>query len=125
MRRRVLLAALVAPALIMAPISGMAQQAGAVFRIGVLSPAEHPITRVFDAFRDALLKLGYIEGRNLTIEYAFAAGDNSRLPALAEVLVRLAVDLIVTDGGDEVARIAHRAAPNLPIVMATSADPAC
>src|SRR4051794_18479210 len=93
----------------MAPISGMAQQAGAVFRIGVLSPAEHPSTRVFDAFRDALLKLGYIEGRNLTIEYAFAAGDNN-LPALAEDLVRLAVDLIVTDGGDEVARIAHRAA---------------
>jgi putative ABC transport system substrate-binding protein len=92
-------------------------------RIGILSPAEQPSTKVFDAFRDGLRALGYIEGRNITIEYRLAAGDNSRLPVLAEELARLPVDIIITDGGERVAEIARAAAPPTPIVMATAGNP--
>jgi ABC-type uncharacterized transport system substrate-binding protein len=123
MRRRALIAVLSGVALIGAPTGGTAQQPANMFRIGVLSPAGGSTTRVFDAFREALRTLGYIEGRNITIDYAFAAGDNDRLPALAENLARSSVALIVTDGGERVAEIAQKAAPNLPIVMATAGDP--
>ena len=106
------------------PVSTRAQQGMPV--IGYLS-ARSPETDVpmLAALRRGLGETGYVEGKNVAIEYSWGRGQYDRMPVLAEDLVRLAVDLIVTDGGDEVARIAHRAAPNLPIVMATSADPAC
>ena len=100
-----------------------AQQSGKMFRIGILSPAKQPSTKVFEAFREGLRALGYIEGRNITIEYRLAAGDNSQLPAFAGELARLPVDIIVTDGGERVAEIAHEAAPTTPIVMAVAANP--
>jgi putative tryptophan/tyrosine transport system substrate-binding protein len=126
MKRRAasLVAIALGTALTAGPHPGAAQQAGKVFRIGVLSPAPRPDTAVFDAFRKGLAELGYIEGQNIRIEYRLAAGDIGRLPAMAGELVRLPVDVIVTDGGPKVAQIALDATRTIPIVGATlGADP--
>jgi len=95
-----------------------AEEAGKVFRIGILSPAERPDTAVFDAFRKGLADLGYIEGQNIKIEYRLAAGDISRLQAMAGELVRVPVDVIVTDGLKS-AQIAREATRTIPIVGPT------
>jgi putative ABC transport system substrate-binding protein len=107
----------------LAPQIATAQQAKKLFRIGILSLAGNTSTKVFDAFRGRLRDLGYIEGQNITIEYRLAAGDFSRLPAMAGELVRLPVDVIVIDGGTKVAQIAHDATPSIPIVGPLGADP--
>src|SRR5262249_6458907 len=76
-----------------------AQQAGKVFRIGFLdNSTASGIAVLLDVFRQELSKLGWIEGKNITIEYRFAEQKNERLPELAADLVRLKVDLIVTSG---------------------------
>src|SRR5215468_4084307 len=76
-----------------------AQQPGKVFRIGFLDPSTASGTAVInDAFRQELTKLGWIEGKNITIEYRFAEQKSERLPELAAELVRLKVDLIVASG---------------------------
>ena len=95
MKAKILVCAL--PALILATIHlTEAQQTGKVSRIGYLdnSTASGSVVLV-DAFRQELSKLGWIEGKNITIEYRFAEGKNDRLPELAADLVRLKVDLIV------------------------------
>jgi putative ABC transport system substrate-binding protein len=94
-----------------------------MFRIGILSLAAQPSTKIFDAFRGGLRDLGYIEGQNITIEYRLAAGDFSRLPAMAGELVHLPVDVIVIEGGPKLARIAREASPTIPIVGALGSDP--
>ena len=77
-----------------------AQQTGKVPRIGFLDNSTASSIAVFlEAFRQELSKLGWIEGKNITIEYRFAEQKNERLPELAADLVRLKVDLIVTSGG--------------------------
>src|SRR5213594_4118571 len=76
-----------------------AQQTGKVFRIGFLDQSTASGSAVLvEAFRQELSKLGWIEGKNLTIEYRFAESKNERLPELAAELVRLKVDLIVIAG---------------------------
>ena len=101
----------------------MAQQPGKIFRIGVLSPAASPSTKAFDSLRKGLRDLGYIEGTNITTEYRLAAWDYRRLPAMAGELVRLPVDVIVTDT-QKSAVIAYEATRTIPIVGATlGADP--
>ena len=75
-----------------------------------------------EAFRQELSKLGWVEGKNITIEYRFAEQKNERLPELAADLVRLKVDLIVTSGGTT-PLAAKRATSTIPIVMTQSADP--
>src|SRR5215475_15467247 len=73
-----------------------AQQPGNVPRIGFLDNSTASGSAVLvDAFRQELSKLGWVEGKNITIEYRFAEGKNDRLPELAADLVRLKVDLIV------------------------------
>jgi putative tryptophan/tyrosine transport system substrate-binding protein len=99
-----------------------AQQPGKVFRIGILSPAERPDTKIFDAFREGLRVLGYVDGKNIMIEYRLAAGDTSQLPAMADELVRLPVDVIVTDGQKSVV-IAQETTRSIPIVGALGPDP--
>jgi putative ABC transport system substrate-binding protein len=99
------------------------QQPGKVFRIGILSLAGQTSTKIFDAFRAGLRDLGYVEGQNITIEYRLAAGDFSRLPAMAGELVRLPVDVIVIAGGTNVAQIAQAATRTIPIVGALGPDP--
>jgi putative ABC transport system substrate-binding protein len=101
----------------------MAQQPAKIFRVGVLSPAGSPSTKAFDSLRKGLRELGYIEGANITIEYRLAGGDYGQLPGMAADLVRLPVDLIVTDSGIAT-QIARQATRTIPIVAATAgADP--
>jgi len=76
-----------------------AQQTGKIFRIGLLDRSTDGSAVHVDAFRKELSKLGWIEGKNITIEYRSAEGKTDRLPELAAELVRLKVDLIVTQGG--------------------------
>ena len=106
-----------------ASVFATAQQPEKMFRIGILSPAAQAETKIFDAFREGLRGLGYLDGQNIRIEYRLAAGDTSRLPAMADELVRLPVDLIVTDCSKS-AQIAHEATRTIPIVgMGFGPDP--
>ena len=100
-----------------------AQQTGKVARIGFLddSTASNIAVRL-DMFRQELSKLGWIEGKNVAIEYRFAEGKLERLPELAVELVRLKVDLIVTSGTPG-ASAAKNATTNIPIVMTNAGDP--
>ena len=98
-------------------------QTGKIFRIGLLDTSTASgMAVLIDAFRQELSKLGWIEGKNFTIEYRFAEQKNERLPELAADLVRLKVDLIVVTG-DPVAVAAKRATTTIPIVMTNAADP--
>jgi putative tryptophan/tyrosine transport system substrate-binding protein len=100
-----------------------AQQAGKIFRIGYLDNSTAAGSAVLvEAFRQEMSKLGWIEGKNITIEYRFAEGKRDRLPELAAELVRLKVDLIVTSGGPT-PLAAKKATTNLPIAMTSSGDP--
>jgi putative tryptophan/tyrosine transport system substrate-binding protein len=90
-------------------------------RVGVLLFGS-PDTDVFPVVRQALLALGYTEGRNIAFEHRFAEGKPERLPDLATDLVRSKPDVIIAAGGD-VAPFATRATTTIPIVMITSADP--
>jgi putative ABC transport system substrate-binding protein len=100
-----------------------AQQSGIVARIGYLDNSTAAGIAVFlEAFRQELSKLGWIEGKNITIEYRFAEQNNERLPELAADLVRLKVDLIVATG-TPIALDAKRATTTIPIVMVSSGDP--
>ena len=109
-------------------VAAEAQQPGKVARIGYLSRDLHPADsrapapRNLEAFRQGLRELGYVEGKNITIEYRYADGRNERLPALAEELVRLRVDIIVADSIAS-ARAAKKVASTIPIVMASVGDP--
>src|SRR5262245_3551965 len=100
-----------------------AQQAGKVFRIGYLdSSIASGMAVLVDAFRQELSKLGWIEGKNLTVEYRFAEQKVERLPELAAELVRLKVDLIVVAGAAP-ALAAKKATTTIPIVMTSAANP--
>jgi putative tryptophan/tyrosine transport system substrate-binding protein len=100
-----------------------AQQAGKIARIGFLdNSTASGIAVLLEAFRQEMRKLGWIEGKNIAIEYRFSELKAERLPELAADLVRLNVDLIVTTG-EPPALAAKRATTNIPIVMANAADP--
>jgi len=94
-----------------------AQQTGKVARTGVLdSSTASGMAGLLEAFRQEMNKLGWIEAKNITIEYRFAEGKNERLPELASDLVRLKIDLIVATG--ETATVAAKSATTaIPIVM--------
>jgi len=120
--RRKLLISLGASALA-APLAAFAQQRGKVWRIGFLGAASASgMARRMDALRTGLRDLGYVEGKNLVIEYRWAEGKYERFPELAADLVRLKVDVIVTHGNPGIIA-AKNATSTLPIVMAASADP--
>ncbi len=90
-----------------APLPADAQPAGKVRRIGFLALQAPPESSAdtsarVAAFRQGLREFGWIEGQNIAIEYRWAAGRSDHLPALAEELVRLQVDLIVAGGGNVV-----------------------
>jgi len=103
--------------------STQAQQSRKVFRIGFLdSSTASGMAVLLDAFKQELTKLGWVEGKNIALEYRFAEGKSERLPELAADLVRLKVDLIVTTG-DPQASAAKKATTAIPIVMASTSDP--
>jgi putative ABC transport system substrate-binding protein len=110
--------------LLAAPLAAEAQQAGKVYRVGVLTnrasdPAE---VRLWQAFRSGLRERGWIEGQNTLIEFREAEGNVARLPELAADLVRLKVDLIVARASTFV-QAAKAATSSIPIVFVVHADP--
>ena len=100
-----------------------AQQPKKVPRIGFLTGVSSPTNSArHEAFRQGLRELGYVEGKNIVIEYRSAEGKFDRLPALAAELVRLKVDIIVTGGG-ATTRAGKAATTTIPIVMTQDGDP--
>jgi putative ABC transport system substrate-binding protein len=99
-----------------------AQQAAKVPRIGILTLGVASSTPIFEAFRQGLRELGYVEGKNILIEYRYAEGKSDRLPNLAGELVSLKVDVIVTEGIGA-AFAAKHASQTIPIVMGIAGDP--
>ena len=105
--------------------SAEAQQPAKVPRIGLIRPSrsDHPGSQaLIAAFRQGLRDLGYVEGQNITLEIRWADGNRDRLPQLADELVRLKVDVMVT-GGNSATQAAKRASSTIPIVMTQVADP--
>ena len=104
-----------------APLGSFAQQ-GKIWLVGFLVPRSRPALDsdyVF-AFPRAMRDLGYVEGKNLVIEWRFADGNTERLPALAAELVRQKVDIIVATGAPA-ASAAQKSTATIPIVIETSA----
>jgi putative tryptophan/tyrosine transport system substrate-binding protein len=103
--------------------SAEAQQTGKVARIGFLDgTTASGMTVLLEPFRQELAKLGWIEGKNIVIEYRFSERKRERLPELAADLVRLKVDLIVVSGGGPPFE-AKRATSTIPIVITNVGDP--
>ena len=110
-------------AVVAATSSASAQQPAKNRRIGILETISPALNiRNLDALRRGLRELGYIENQNYILEYRSADGDAERFPALADELVRLGVDLIVTRG-TPAARAAKNATETIPIVMAAVGEP--
>jgi putative ABC transport system substrate-binding protein len=108
-------------ALLLIPRGSSAQQSpGTIPRIGILGLGESERTPMFDAFREGLHDLGYIEGRNIILELRLARGGYSLLPQLTADLVKLPVDVIVSDGG---VRFVMKASGRVPVVIPTLFDP--
>ena len=120
MTSRDICVALTAALIALLPIAAASEApAGKTFRIGYLSSA----ATVFEPFRDALRDLGYVEGRNLTIEARLAGGKLDQLPALAADLVKARVDVIVAVSPPAI-KAAKDVTSTVPIVMAfSSVDP--
>jgi putative ABC transport system substrate-binding protein len=103
--------------------SAQAQQPIKTPRIGFLTPASRSaVLARTDTFRQGLRELGYVEGKNIVIEYRYANGKLDHLPSLAGELVRLRVAIIVT-GGSASTRAAKEATATIPIVMTQDPDP--
>ena len=119
MDRRAFLSAVTAG--LAAPLAAEAQQAAKVARIGYLVTNLAVNPHLHEAFRQGLRDLGYVEGRNLVIEYRDAEGKPERLPALAAELVALKVDVIVTPSTAQ-APPAKQATSTIPIVFAAASD---
>src|SRR5947199_2150670 len=123
MKKAVAPSILIAVVLLALGVIADAQQPTKVPRIGFLDPSTASGSAVlWDAFRQEMRKLGWIEGKNIAIEYRFAEQKPERLPELAADLVRLKVDLIVVSGTPP-ALAAKNATTAIPIVMASAADP--
>ena len=105
----------------LAPLGAEEQQAGLMPRIGHLSTAAGFGPRE-EAFRLGLRELDYVEGKNVVVVWRFAEGHEDRLASLAAELVRLNVDIIVTDGA-AVTRAAKSATRTIPIIMKNDGDP--
>lgn len=106
--------------LLAAPRAAEAQQAGKVYRVGMLWTTRVPA--IEDVLRQGLRELGWIEGQNFVFEHRYSEGRADRLPALAAELVRLQPDLIMAVGTPG-ALAAKAATTTIPIVFAAVADP--
>ncbi len=121
MRRREFITG-VSAAAVAWPLAARAQQQMPV--IGFLnSVSPRAFASRVEAFRQGLAEAGYVEGRNVAIEYRWAEGDYGRLPALAEELARLNVSVIVATGGSASVLAAKRATSIIPIVFTAGGDP--
>lgn len=106
-----------------APLAAGAQPAGRVHRIGFLGNSTEMLeANLVGPFRDGFRELGYVEGRDLAIEYRWADGQYERFPALIAELIALKVDVIVT-AGTPAALAVRRATTAIPLVMVAVGDP--
>ena len=123
MKRAAVSSILVAVVLLAVAVIAEAQQPKKVPRIGFLSATSlSVISARTEALRQGLRELGYVEGKNIVIEWRSAEGKLDRVPALAAEVVRLKVDVIVTGGGTDT-RAAKEATNTIPIVMAQDSNP--
>ena len=121
-RRRKLVFALGAGALA-APFGSFAQQQGKVWRVGFLAPTNRSSSASsHDAFTAKMRELGYVEGKNLVIEFRFADGNYERMPGLAAEMARLTLDAIVAGGSAAISAL-QKASTTIPIVMGSASDP--
>src|SRR5690242_2351874 len=122
MPRRAFLAT-IAGGLLAAPFASEAQEAGKVYRVGFLGNSTAALeANLVGSFREGLRDLGYVEGRNVVIEYRWAEGKYERFPALVAELLALKVDVIVT-AGTPAAVAVKQATTTVPLVMAAVGDP--
>src|SRR5262245_37115452 len=109
--------------LLVLSVSAEAQQPKKVPKIGYLDPASPDASlRQIEAFRTGLAELGYVEAKNIVIEYRYADGKRNRLFAAASELVQRQVDVIVT-GSTPGVEAAKNATNTIPIIFATIGDP--
>src|SRR5262245_28223023 len=117
------LVAMLAFALLAAPLTAEAQQAGGTVTIGYLGNASPALeANLVNAFREGLRQLGYVEGHNLVIKYQWAEGQQERHAVLAQELVRLRPDVLLTAGTPGTLAAKH-ATQSIPIVTAIAGDP--
>jgi putative tryptophan/tyrosine transport system substrate-binding protein len=122
MRRRDFIKAIIGSAASW-PFAARAQQAGKVWRVGMLDTTSATLNaKNIDAFKAGMNVLGYVEGQNLVIDYRSADGRLERLPALVTELIDLRCDVIVTRGTPP-ALAARNASRTIPIVMASIGEP--
>src|SRR5258706_7221184 len=115
----------IAGGLLAAPLAARAQQAGKVYRIGILSPATAAPGDAAsgpNGVKSALRELGYVDGQNIVVQQRFAEGNITRLPGLARELTQLRVDVIVGFGAAAV-QATRGAKSALPVVFMAVADP--
>jgi putative tryptophan/tyrosine transport system substrate-binding protein len=123
MKRAAVPSILVAAVLLAVGVTAEAQQPKKVPRIGMLiGPSSSFFSARMDAFREGLHDLGYVEGKNIVIEYRYAEGREDRFPDLAAQLVGLRVDVMVTTG-TPATHAAKAATSTIPIVMSAIGDP--
>jgi ABC-type uncharacterized transport system substrate-binding protein len=115
---------LIAVVLLAVEVIAEAQQPKKVARIGYVSSTDDPKTPgpSIEAFRQGLRDLGYIEGKNILVEYRYAEGMSDRMPSLVAELVQLKVDVVVAAALPAI-RAAKQATKTIPIVMVTTQDP--
>ena len=122
-RRRLVIA--IGASTVTVPFHSFAQPKDKIWRVGILVTRNRPTSLDSDPFGQfvrAMRELGYVEGKNLQVEFRWAEGKYERLPVLAAELVQLKVDVIVAAGGQDI-DAARKATSTIPIVMATSPDP--
>jgi putative tryptophan/tyrosine transport system substrate-binding protein len=119
MRRRVVVIAGLAALLLTTEWAGAQQSPVIIPRVGILTAADSDRTPIFNAFREGLRDLGYVEGRNIVLEFRLAHGDFSLLPKLAAELVNLPADIIVADNGLDALASTTRTTP----IVAVMGDP--
>jgi len=113
-------AVVLSASLTLTSLAAEGQQTGKVYRVGILSMVRYPL--LAEAAVRSLRELGYVEGRNLILEWRFSEGSNERFADFAAEFVRLNVDLIVTVS-NPAAQAAKKATNTIPIVMAMSSSP--
>lgn len=122
MDRRTFLGAL-SGGLLATPLAAKAQQVGKVYRVGFLGNSTEALeANLIGPFREGLRELGYVEGRNLVINYRWAEGHYDRFPGLIAELIALKVEVIVT-AGTPAALAVKRATTTTPLVMVAVGDP--
>src|SRR5262245_59813540 len=123
MKRAAVPSILVAVVLLALGVIAEAQQPARIPRVGILAGASASnVSPRVEAFRQRLRELGYVEAKNIVIEYRYAEGKRERLPNLAAELVRLKVDVIVAFSPAAILA-AKKASPTIPIVFASVGDP--